>query len=110
MYGYGSIVASPNPPVVGSPTTIRVTVSNSGTEAAHGVQVKLSFNTWGVVFDGWQEIETQTADIPAGGEETLTFTHVFISRTHTCLEAKIVDWGEGGNSVTTDDRGQINLE
>lgn len=40
---------------------------------------------------------------------TIPYTHVFENRGHHCLEAKIASVS-GGNEVTTDDRGQINLE
>lgn len=109
FYGYGSIVATPSSPIAGENATIVVTVGNSGADEATNVQVKLSFNDWGVSFMGWQEIGTQTIpSIPAGGTATATFNHVFQSRAHTCLEALIV--GADENSDPNDDRGQINLE
>jgi hypothetical protein len=109
FYGYGSIVATPAYPVVGENTHITVAVGNSGPATATNVQVRLSFNDWGVTFMGWQEIGTTTlASIPAGGTVTAAFDHVFITRTHTCLEALIV--GADDNTDPNDDRGQINLE
>jgi hypothetical protein len=109
FYGYGAIVANPSFPIVGENAVITVTVSNTGSSAASNVQLKLSFNDWGVTFMGWQEIGTQTiASIPAGGTATATFNYVFQNRTHTCLEALIV--GADENTDPNDDRGQINLE
>ncbi len=109
FYGYGSIIATPAYPVVNENTHITVTVGNSGPATATNVQVRLSFNDWGVTFTGWQEIGTATiASIPAGGTATAAFDHVFITRTHTCLEALIVSATD--NTDPNDDRGQINLE
>lgn len=109
FYGYGAIVANPAYPIVGQNTVITITVSNSGTSPATNVQVKASFNDWGVTFMGWQEIGTATIPaIPAGGTATATFNYTFQNRTHTCLEALIV--GADENSDPNDDRGQINLE
>ncbi len=109
FYGYGAIVANPSFPIAGENAVITVTVGNPGSSAATNVQVKLSFNDWGVTFFGWQEIGTQTiASIPAGGTATATFNFVFQNRAHTCLEALIV--GADENSDPNDDRGQINLE
>jgi hypothetical protein len=109
FYGYGSIVANPAYPVVNENTHITVTVGNTGPAAATNVLVKLSFNDWGVTFMGWQEIGTATvASIAAGDTATVAFDHVFVSRTHTCLEALIV--GADDNTDPNDDRGQINLE
>lgn len=109
FYGYGAIVANPSFPIAGENAVINVTVSNTGDEAATNVQVKLSFNDWGVTFFGWQEIGTQTIpSIPAGGTATVTYNYVFQNRAHTCLEALIV--GADANANPNDDRGQINLE
>ena len=109
FYGYGSIVSNPAYPIVGEAASIAVTVGNTGTAAATNVQVKLSFNDWGVTFQGWQEIGTATiAGIAPGGTATVNFSHVFQSRAHTCLEALIV--GADENADPNDDRGQINLE
>lgn len=109
FYGYGAIVANPAYPVVGETAVITVTVSNTGSAPATNVQVKLSFNDWGVTFMGWQEIGTQTIpSIPAGGTATATFNYAFQNRAHTCLEALIV--GADENADPNDDRGQINLE
>mmetsp|Transcript_27225 Transcript_27225/g.55571 ORF Transcript_27225/g.55571 Transcript_27225/m.55571 type:complete len:432 (-) Transcript_27225:57-1352(-) len=111
FYGYGAIVANPSSPIAGQATTVTVTVQNDGTSKALDVAVTLSFNDWGASFFGWQEIGTQVVDVEGGGEVTLSFTHVFLNRAHTCLEAKITDWNAAaGNTATNDDRGQINLE
>ncbi len=109
FYGYGSIVATPAYPVVNEAAQITVTIGNTGPVAATNVQVKLSFNDWGVTFMGWQEIGTATlASIPPFGTATVAFDHVFVTRTHTCLEALIT--GADENADPNDDRGQINLE
>lgn len=109
FYGYGQIVADPPYPVVGQPANLTVTVSNSGDAPATNVAVKLSYNDWGVTFQGWQEIGTVTLpSIPAGGTATAAYTYTFQNRTHTCLEALIV--GADQNADPNDDRGQINLE
>jgi hypothetical protein len=109
FYGYGAIVATPSYPIVGQNAVITVTVGNNGTAPATNVQVKASFNDWGVTFFGWQEIGTQTiASIAPGGTATATFNYVFQNRAHTCLEALIV--GADDNTDPNDDRGQINLE
>ena len=109
FYGYGQIVADPPYPVVGQPANVAVTVTNSGDAPATNVAVKLSFNDWGVTFNGWQEIGTVTLPaIPVGGTATAAYTYTFQNRTHTCLEALIV--GADQNSDPNDDRGQINLE
>ncbi|MBM3493157.1 MAG: hypothetical protein FJX72_02360 [Armatimonadetes bacterium] len=109
FYGYGAIVANPAYPIAGENAVITVDVTNTGDQPATNVQVKLSFNDWGVTFMGWQEIGTETiASLPAGATATATFNHVFETRTHTCLEALIV--GASENSDPNDDRGQINLE
>lgn len=109
-YGWGQIVANPHYPIVGETATISATISNGGTAPATNVQVKLSFNDWGVTFNGWQQMGT-TQIIPViapGASVTVSVTHVFQSRTHTCIEALIV--GADQNDDLTDDRGQINLE
>lgn len=107
--GNGSIIATPHYPIVGETAAIQVVVGNSGDAAAANVQVKVSFNDWGVTFQGWQEMGTVTIPlIPAGGSETVTVNHVFETRTHTCVEATIV--GADENINPNDDRGQINLE
>jgi len=109
FYGYGAIVATPHYPIVGENTHIAVTVGNTGDTDAHNVQLKISFNDWGVTYQGWQEIATVTiATIPAGGTAVAETDHVFVTRTHTCLEALIV--GADDNTDPNDDRGQINLE
>lgn len=109
-YGYGEIVATPHYPIVGQTATIQVRISNDGDAPATNVQVKVSFNDWGVTFQGWQQIgSVQTiASIPAGGTATVTVTNVFQNKTHTCLEALIV--GADQDTDPNDDRGQINLE
>jgi hypothetical protein len=109
FYGYGAIVSEPAYPVVGENAHITVTVSNNGDTAATNVQVRLSFNDWGVTFFGWQEIGTVTIpSIAAGGTADAEFDYVFENRAHTCLEALIV--GADDNTSVDDDRGQINLE
>lgn len=109
FYGGGTIVATPHYPIVGEATRIDVTVGNPGDAAATHVQVRISFNDWGVTFNGWQEIGTVTLDtIPAGGTATATVEHVFLSPTHTCVEAIIVAADE--DTEPSDNRGQINLE
>lgn len=109
-YGWGQIVADPQYPIVGETTTISVTVNNDGDQAATNVQVKISFNDWGVTFNGWQQIGAiQTIpSIPGHGSATVSVTNIFQNRTHTCVEALIV--GAGVDSNPNDDRGQINLE
>jgi len=109
-YGWGQIVANPHYPIVGETATISATISNGGTAPATNVQVKLSFNDWGVTFNGWQQMGTTQVipSIPPGGSATVSVTHVFQNRTHTCVEALIV--GADQNDDLTDDRGQINLE
>ncbi|MCC2668808.1 MAG: hypothetical protein K0Q72_1279 [Armatimonadetes bacterium] len=109
FYGYQQIVANPPYPVVGQPANISVTITNSGDAPATNVAVKLSYNDWGVTFNGWQEIGTVTLPaIPAGGSQTAAYTYTFQNQSHTCLEALIVSADE--NSDPNDDRGQINLE
>lgn len=109
-YGYGEIVATPHYPIVGQTATIQVRITNDGDAVANNVQVKVSFNDWGVTFQGWQQIGAiQTIpSIPAGGTATVTVTNVFQNKTHTCLEALIV--GSSEDTDPNDDRGQINLE
>lgn len=109
FYGYGSIVPVPNPAIVNENTVITVTVGNDGTTAATNVDVKLSYNDWGVTFFGWQAISTQSiASIPASGTANAVFNNIFPDATHTCLEALITAADE--NTDTGDDRGQINME
>ncbi len=108
-WNYGTIVATPHYPIVGETAKIAVLVTNPGDAVATGVQVKVSFNDWGVTFMGWQEIDTVPAPpIPAGGSVTVEVNHAFVSRTHTCVEAIVV--GATENTNPDDDRGQINLE
>jgi hypothetical protein len=110
-YGWGAITATPSSPIVGESAHITVQVNNSGDTDVAGVQVKVSFNDWGVTFNGWQEIHTWTTSIPAGQTVTLDTDHTFVSRTHTCLEALIISpVGTDENTNPNDDRGQINLE
>lgn len=105
----GVITATPAYPIVGENTHIAVVVSNNGSQPASNVEVKISFNDWGVTFSGWQEIGTVLIpSIPAGGTATAEINHVFQNRTHTCLEAVII--GADNNDDVNDDRGQINLE
>ncbi|MHB0935401.1 MAG: CARDB domain-containing protein [Armatimonadota bacterium] len=109
FYGYGAIVPDPAYPIVGENTHFTVTLGNSGDVDATNVQVKLSYNDWGVTFWGWQEIDTVTIPlIPAGGTATAEYDFVFENRAHTCAEALIVGADEDTNP--NDDRGQINLE
>jgi hypothetical protein len=109
FYGYGAIVANPNPAVLGETTQITVTIANPGDAPATNVRVKLSFNDWGVTFFGWQEIDTVTIPtIAPGGSATASYTKVFANRVHTCLEALIVAADQDDDP--NDDRGQINLE
>lgn len=109
FYGYGAIVANPAFPIAGENTHVTVNVSNNGDAPATNVRVRLSFNDWGVTFMGWQQMgETVISSIPAGGAVTVAFDHVFVTRTHTCLEALIVS--SDNNDDLNDDRGQINLE
>lgn len=108
-WNFGTITATPHYPIVGESTHIAVVVTNPGDAPANNVQVKLSFNDWGVTFQGWQEIATVTvASIPAGGSTLAEADYVFQHRTHTCLEALVV--GASENTNPDDDRGQINLE
>lgn len=108
-WNYGTIVATPHYPIVGESAKIEVTVTNPGDVPASNVQVKISFNDWGVTFQGWQEIDTITVpSIAAGGSVTVETHHTFQNRTHTCLEALIV--GADEDTDPNDDRGQINLE
>jgi hypothetical protein len=108
--GGGAIVANPQYPIVGETAHITVTVGNtSATDAATNVRVKISFNDWGVTFFGWQEIATVTiASIPPGGTAIAAADYIFQNRTHTCLEALVLDADANGDP--NDDRGQINLE
>jgi len=110
-YGWGQIVATPHFPIVGETATISVSIRNNGTAPATNVQVKLSFNDWGVTFFGWQQLgTTQTiAVIPPGESAIASVTHVFANRAHTCVEALVLS-SDGGNTDPNDDRGQINLE
>jgi hypothetical protein len=109
FYGYGQIVADPPYPVAGEPADLAVTITNSGDAPATNVAVKLSFNDWGVTFQGWQEIGTVIIpSVPAGGSATANYTHTFENQAHTCLEALIVSADQ--NTDPNDDRGQINLE
>jgi len=109
FYGYGKIVPNPSPAIVDENTHITVTVSNFGDQPATNVQVKLSFNDWGVTFQGWQEIGVVTIpSIPAGDEADAEFDYVFENRAHTCLEALIVSADQ--NDEENNDRGQINME
>ncbi|MBI5504335.1 MAG: hypothetical protein HY899_06015 [Deltaproteobacteria bacterium] len=109
FYGYGSIVPVPSPAIVNETTVTTVTVSNDGDAPATNVQVKLSYNDWGVTFSGWQQIGTlPIASIPAAGSADVVFNNIFTNATHTCLEALITAADVNGN--TGDDRGQINLE
>eukprot|EP00961_Rhodomonas_salina_P233023 3148567-Rhodomonas_salina.1 len=55
-------------------------------------------------------IGTAMLDIDAGGNMQHMFEHVFESRAHVCLEAKILSVGEGGNADMYNDRTQINWE
>mmetsp|Transcript_40343 Transcript_40343/g.95866 ORF Transcript_40343/g.95866 Transcript_40343/m.95866 type:complete len:603 (-) Transcript_40343:366-2174(-) len=112
FYGYGSIVVSPNPVVVDEPTAIDLTFGNSGASAASAVEFTVSKNDWGVTFGGWQEIFRGSIDLSVGPGATNSYSlsHVFASRAHTCVEVKIGEVGDGGNSNLADDRGQINLE
>ncbi len=108
-WNYGTITATPHYPIVGEPAHLAVVVTNPGDAAATNVRVKISFNDWGVTFQGWQEIITLTVpSIPAGGQTTVETDHAFANRTHTCLEALVV--GADENTNPDDDRGQINLE
>lgn len=108
-WNWGTIVATPHYPIVGETATIAVKVNNSGDTDASNVQVKVSYNDWGVTFFGWQEIDTVTVPvIAAGSEVTVEVTHVFQNRTHTCVEALVI--GADENTDPNDDRGQINLE
>lgn len=108
-YGYGTIVPSPNPAVVSENTHITVAVENDGDATATNVMVKLSFNDWGVTFQGWQEIGTVAlSSLTAGGTGMTAYDKTFTNRAHTCLEALIV--GASENTNLDDDRGQINLE
>ncbi len=108
-WNYNTITATPHYPIVGETAQIAVVVTNPGDAPANNVQVKISFNDWGVTFQGWQEIATVTIPtIPAGGSATAQTEHVFVTRAHTCLEALVV--GASENTDPNDDRGQINLE
>ncbi len=110
LYGYQQIVATPSPAIVDETTDITVMVSNLGDAPATNVVVKLSFNDWGVTFQGWQEIGTVTIPTVNPGVNTASadFGYVFENRAHTCLEALIVSADE--NTNLNNDRGQINLE
>eukprot|EP00961_Rhodomonas_salina_P164969 2222973-Rhodomonas_salina.1 len=61
LLGYGSIVAVPNPPLVGDVTTVFVVVGNDGNVRATGVSVTLAWNLFGLSFAGWEDIGTQVA-------------------------------------------------
>lgn len=71
--------------------------------------MKLSYNDWGVTYQGWQEIDVVAIpSIPAGGTAEAEFDHVFENRAHTCLEALIVSADE--DTGPNNDRCQINME
>jgi len=109
FYGYQQIVANPSPAIANENTQITVTVANLGDAPATNVHVKLSYNDWGVTFQGWQEIDVVVIpSIPTGGTAAAEFDHVFTNRAHTCLEALIVSADQ--NADLNNDRGQINME
>jgi hypothetical protein len=108
-WGAGAITAAPHYPIPGELTRIAVIVTNTGDAPASNVQVKLSHSDWGLSLQGWQEIKTiAVPSIPAGGEVTVQTDFDFQSRTHSCLEARIV--GADQNADPNDDRSQLNLE
>ena len=109
FYGYKKIVPDPNPAITNENTHITVTVTNRGDQPATNVRVKLSYNDWGVTFQGWQEIDEVTiSSIPANnGTADAEFDYVFENRAQ-CLEALIVS--ADGNIDLNNDRGQINME
>jgi len=99
----------PSPGIVNDVNEITVLTLNHGTTESE-VNIQLSYNDWGVTYKGWQEIGTYTYDIPANGNAEHVFTHIFETRAHVCLEAKVLNVSSGGNSDTTNDRTQINWE
>eukprot|EP00961_Rhodomonas_salina_P009830 132499-Rhodomonas_salina.1 len=107
---YFSIVPENTPGVQGVPTDIDVRTFNYGSDPSNGVEVTLSFNDWGATYGGWQPIGTETIDLGANGNSLDTFTHTFAAAAHTCLQAKITDPGDGGNSDESDDTIQINWD
>lgn len=78
---------------------------NTGDADADGVEVALSWNDYGLMFSGWQLIETQHTSIPAGGEVGLSYKYTFASRAHVSILAEIGEVASGGDSVSTDNRG-----
>lgn len=109
FYGGGTITVTPHYPIVGESTHLEVVVKNTGDAPATNVKVRISFNDWGVTFNGWQEIATVAlASIPAGGSATATADHVFTNPAHTCVEALVTAADE--DSDPADNRSQINLE
>jgi len=110
VYGHLAIKPEPSPGMVGEVNEITMLVQNFGAAAAMDVVVKLSFNDWGVTFQGWQEIGTVTiSEIGGSASVSEVLTHVFENRAHTCLQAEIISTG-GDNADDGNDRTQINWE
>mmetsp|Transcript_5809 Transcript_5809/g.13923 ORF Transcript_5809/g.13923 Transcript_5809/m.13923 type:complete len:587 (+) Transcript_5809:128-1888(+) len=111
---YGNLVIVPDsfPGIVGVNTDIDVRAFNYGTQASSSFEVELSYNDWGVTYQGWQSLGTlpysAATGIPAPGNEMKTFSHVFANRAHTCLQAQILNAAD--NMDTSNDRTQINWE
>ena len=93
MYGNFAIMPDSFPGIVGVNTDIDVLLLNYGASATTGAEVELSFNDWGVTYQGWQPIGTMSYDVLANNNLQQTFSHVFQSRAHTCLQAVITNPG-----------------
>jgi len=107
---YFAITPENTPGVQGVPTDIDVRTFNYGADPSNGVEVTLSFNDWGATYGGWQAIGTETLNLGANDNSLDTFTHTFQAAAHTCLQVKITDFGDGGNSDESDDSTQINWD
>jgi len=98
------------PAIVGINSEIEVLMLNHGNADTTGAVVELSMNDWGVTYGGWQPMSTLTYDVLAGNNAVQSFNHVFPSRAHVCLRARITNPGTGGNSNPWNDITQVNLQ
>ena len=108
-----NIRPDPSPGIVGDVNDIHVTAFNDGNVDTTNLEIILSYNDWGITYMGWQEIGRANIDsLPAKNYAERTLQHVFDNRGHVCLEAKYSSsgLGSGGNTVTWNDRTQINWE
>ncbi len=106
------ITVNPNPAVTYANTHIDVEIENNGANAASGIHVLLSYNDWGLSFNGWQPIDTEvvSTSLQPATSAVVGFDHVFLGAAHTCLQAKITQVDAGGNTIISDDSAQLNLE